>query len=220
MEPVHPVACLVVVAAVHQSQQREGCVAQPAISVVPVAHTSDIFRKRGGGRSDNASCWAEGECLERDHGTRHQLAVLPLVGALSGPLCPEVAGLPVGFLNVHGIPNRVFSIAAVGSIGKHKRDRLALADDEVTYGAQVLSYQRSGGVQLDCIRSGDGPQACLRARHPWDCLTVAETEDEFSVHFYLAVQPLHDAHYVRVCLPRRHKVGDLHGSALRLTDGL
>ena len=54
-EPVAPGAGLVDVAAVHERDEGEGRIAQPAEPVVPVAHAAEILRQGGGGRRHDAA---------------------------------------------------------------------------------------------------------------------------------------------------------------------
>src|SRR5215469_15495506 len=46
-QPVSPCSGLVIKARMHQSEQREGGVTQPAITVIPVASAADLLRQRG-----------------------------------------------------------------------------------------------------------------------------------------------------------------------------
>src|SRR5271155_3113526 len=65
-QPIPPCAGLVIKSPVHQGQQSEGGVAQPAIAVVPVARTADLLGQRGGRRRDNSAGRAKGQTLQRD----------------------------------------------------------------------------------------------------------------------------------------------------------
>src|SRR5882762_4321765 len=50
-EPISPVPRLFVVASGAEREQGEGGVPQPAITIIPVAHTADLFGKRSRRRS-------------------------------------------------------------------------------------------------------------------------------------------------------------------------
>ena len=73
-QPVAPGARLVVVAGVHQREQRERGVAQPAVAVVPVAHAADLLGQRGGRRGDDAAGRRVGQRLQRDERAAHRAA--------------------------------------------------------------------------------------------------------------------------------------------------
>ena len=69
-QPVAPGAGLVVVAGVHQRQQRQRRVAQPAEAVVPVARPADLLRQRRRRRGDDAAGRRVGQRLQRDQRAR------------------------------------------------------------------------------------------------------------------------------------------------------
>lgn len=54
-QPLPPRHCLVDKTRLHQSQQSECCIAQPAVAIVLVARSTDLLRKRRRHRCDNAS---------------------------------------------------------------------------------------------------------------------------------------------------------------------
>ena len=65
-QPVAPRLRLLVVAGVHQREQRERRVAQPAEAVVPVARAAELLRQRRGRRRDDAAGRRVGQRLQRD----------------------------------------------------------------------------------------------------------------------------------------------------------
>jgi hypothetical protein len=65
-QPIPPCAGLVIKSRMHQSQQREGGVAQPAVAVVPISRAADLLGQRGGRRRDNSAGRGEGQALQRD----------------------------------------------------------------------------------------------------------------------------------------------------------
>ena len=65
-QPVAPSLRFVVVAGIHQREQRERGVAQPAEAVVPVADAAELLGQRRGRRRDDAAGRRVGERLERD----------------------------------------------------------------------------------------------------------------------------------------------------------
>src|SRR2546422_6610172 len=65
-EPVSPVPRLFVVASGAEREQGEGGVPEPAITIVPVAHTADLFGKRSRRCGNDASGRQIGQSLQRD----------------------------------------------------------------------------------------------------------------------------------------------------------
>src|SRR5262245_33457321 len=57
-QPIAPRRCFAIVASVHQREQCERGVAQPAIAIVPVAHASDLLGERRRRRRDDAAGWS------------------------------------------------------------------------------------------------------------------------------------------------------------------
>ena len=99
-QPVAPHARLVVVAGIHQRQQRQRRIAQPAETVIPVALAPDAFRQRGGGRGHHAPGRCKGERLERDQRALHRFVPRAIDLTFTDPIGPEPLGLTQGFLHV------------------------------------------------------------------------------------------------------------------------
>ena len=73
-QPIVPGRGFLGVAAVHQRQQREGGVAQPAKAIVPVSRAAELFRQRGRGCGDDAAGRPIGQRLQRDQRSHHEVA--------------------------------------------------------------------------------------------------------------------------------------------------
>ena len=72
-QPIPPCAGLVIKAAVHEGQQREGGVAQPTVPIIPVAASPDLFRKRGRRRRDNAAGSGIGQTFQGNQRTFYRI---------------------------------------------------------------------------------------------------------------------------------------------------
>ena len=88
--PVQERLALFVVAEGEQRAQGERGVAQPAVTIVPVADSAQLLRERGRGRRDDRAGWGVGHQLERERAADDGVAVRSLVGAARRP------GLPPG----------------------------------------------------------------------------------------------------------------------------
>src|SRR5215218_7282167 len=92
-QPVAPRERLVVVASVHERDEGERRVAQPAESIVPVANAAELLGERRRRRRDDAAGGAVGERLEREQRTKHGLPEFAVVPALRRPVAPVLLGL-------------------------------------------------------------------------------------------------------------------------------
>lgn len=137
-QPIVPGRCLFGVAVVHQREQREGGVAQPAEPVVPIARAAELLRQRGGRRRDDAARWREGQRLQRDQRPHHQLAILALIGAAAGPFGPEILGVLQRCDRIDRLRHRQMR----RPVGHHERDLIPLADFELGDRGHVLAVGR------------------------------------------------------------------------------
>src|SRR3989440_4371122 len=88
VEPVEEVRGLVVVAEKHQRVEDERRVAQPRVTVVPVAHAADLFRQRRSRRGDERARRLVRQELQRERAAAHLLGVTTFVAARVPPLLP------------------------------------------------------------------------------------------------------------------------------------
>ncbi len=91
-QPVAPGARFVVVAGVHQREQRQRRVAQPAEAVVPVARAANLLRQRGRRRRDDAAGRRVGQRFERHERSRDRVRPRAVGRGPAGPLGPERVG--------------------------------------------------------------------------------------------------------------------------------
>jgi hypothetical protein len=220
-EPVAPRGGLLVVAAVHEGEQREGGVAQPAVAVVPVARAAQVLGERGGGRGDDAAGGREGQRLEGDERPPHRLGVRALVRAARGPRLPEARGAVDGRAGVGGERHRLVR----RGVGEDEVGGLALAHGEVGHRGEPLAVQRrlggAGGAQHHHARAGDGAQrVVVEAGDPRDRGAVVEAQHELGAHRHAPAPADHPAHDVGRAVGRRHRVDHGHRAAGGLPLGL
>src|SRR5205807_1073530 len=92
-QPLAPARRLLVVLTDEQGFERQGCVAHPAIPVVPVPRAAESLRQRGGGRGDDPARRRERERLEGEERADHRLAPrAAVVRAARGPTRPTAHG--------------------------------------------------------------------------------------------------------------------------------
>ena len=88
-QPLSPSLRLVVEAGIHQREQRERRVAQPAEAIVPVSAPAQLLRqRRSGGRNDSAGRPIS-QRLERDQRAHNGIRAMPGRTALLRPARPE-----------------------------------------------------------------------------------------------------------------------------------
>src|SRR6266550_300213 len=91
-EPAAPRTCFLYKARSRKSEKREGRIAQPAVTIIPVAHTADFFRQRSRRRRDDAASGLVGKAFERDERPHDSVAPFAAVRAASGPVSPIFLG--------------------------------------------------------------------------------------------------------------------------------
>ena len=99
-QPIVPGGSFRGIAGVHQRQQREGGIPQPAEAIIPVARAAELFGQRGRRCRDDAAGRRIGLRLQRDQRAHDQIAMLALIGAMAAPFGPELLG--VAQLRVRG----------------------------------------------------------------------------------------------------------------------
>ena len=104
-QPFAPVAGLLEVAGVHQGEEGERCVPQPAIAIVPVALSAEVLRQRSCHRRHQAASGRIGHRFQRDERAPHRVGIRARHIAGVGPIFPEFLGLaeqvlPVGLWRV------------------------------------------------------------------------------------------------------------------------
>ena len=208
-QPVAPALRLLVIAGVHQGEQRQRRVAHPAEAVVPVAVAADPLGQRGGRRRHDAAGRAEGERLERDE--RAGDRVLPGAERLpaAGPLGPVAFGVPQC-----GVGRKRFRNAQVrGAVAQHERHAIAFADGEFADRGHVLAAQVHRRAQHHHVGAGDRAQrAVAELAHPGNDRAVAEAQDQLDAHRDAPAHALHDAHAVGMASADRHEVDQRHGA--------
>ena len=101
-QPVAPRRGFAVVAGIHECEQGQRGIAQPAITIVPIAFTAESFRQRGGWRRNNAAARRIDQRTQADQRTHDLVLAGSLLGAACDPVLPEAFGLAYRVIDVHG----------------------------------------------------------------------------------------------------------------------
>jgi len=88
-EPVSPCPRFVVVSEMHQGQERECSVPQPAVAVIPVSDAAETLRQRRRGSSDDPARWGVGQSLQCNKRSFDRFRPRPNVRTPIAPLAPE-----------------------------------------------------------------------------------------------------------------------------------
>ncbi len=218
-QPIVPIGSFLGITRVHQRQQREGGIAQPAIAVVPVPRTAELFRQRRGGRGDNAAGRSVSQRLQRNQRTHHEVAAIALIGAAAAPVEPEILGILQGLRGI----DRIGEFQMRRTIGENEGHRLAFAHLEVGDRRHVLAAHFHRRPQHRHVRSADREQRpVFGTPDPGNVGAHAEADHKLHPHFHAAFDAAHQADDVGRLLARRHEVDDGHravfGLKLRLQD--
>jgi glyoxylase-like metal-dependent hydrolase (beta-lactamase superfamily II) len=84
-KPIAPSLRLLVVAEIHESQQRESGISQPAIAIIPVPHAAEAFGKRRCSGGDDAPGRGVGQRLQRDERAFDRFRPRPDIGTAIAP---------------------------------------------------------------------------------------------------------------------------------------
>ena len=130
LEPVLEARGLVGKADAQQAVEREGRVTNPGIPIVPVALSTDRFRQTASGSRHDGAGWLEGQKLERQCGTLHDLAPATRISALGKPSPPEIDG---GAKEVLRLPDTGTTCQRIlgSQAAQDERDVFALAEREI-----------------------------------------------------------------------------------------
>ena len=209
-QPIVPGQRLFGVAGVHQRQQREGGVAQPAKPVVPVAAAAELFRQRGRRRRDDAAGRRIGERLQRDQRSHQEVGIFALIGAMAAPLGPEILGVLQGLRGVDRFGDRQMR----RPVGEHEGNGLALAHFEIGHCCKILAAGLDRRAQHRHVLPGNRQQRALLG--PPDPGNVdAEAEADHKLH-HQPDPPAHPAHQpddVGGLAARRHEIDQFDDAA-------
>ena len=179
-QPGAPGLRLLAIAGMHQREQRERGIAQPAIAVVPVALAAGQFGQRGGRGSDDAAGRIVGERLQRQQRAHHLIAPFALVQAARRPRRPSGVDL---IQRRQGIRrHRIIEMRLAMRQGE--RDALPGRDGELADGGELLAAQLRTAVQHHDIGPGNRaqPRVALQMRHPRHRGAVIEPQRQVEPH--------------------------------------
>src|SRR5262249_8935869 len=79
------------VAECSQRIEREARIAYPAVAIIPISFTTDLFRQRGRWRSDDRAAWRIGKEFEHQPAAQNDIAIRSLIPAVGRPFFPKRA---------------------------------------------------------------------------------------------------------------------------------
>ncbi len=195
-----------------QGEQRESGIAQPAIAIVPVPGTADLFRERAGWGGDDPTGRGVGQGFKGDEGALDGIAPFAAIGSVSAPIGP------IGFGGVQ----RLVRIGCGGrwqmrrTVGEQK-DLVGSGFDSELGAVQIVGFgfERDGGSEDDERWPGDGANAEPGAdpRHPGNDGAVFEPEGDFELHLDAPSKAFNDSDDGGVGGVDRHEV-DQKGGAI------
>ena len=150
-QPFAPGLRLLVIAGMHDGEQRQRGVAQPAVAVIPIALAADPLRQRGGGSGDDAAGRPIGQRFQRDHRAAHRIRPLAGRPAYCRPFGPELFRR----LQRRGRVVRFRQSLVRARIGQDERNGLALPDDELADRGHVLALDVHRRAQHRHVGTGD-----------------------------------------------------------------
>jgi len=169
-EPFPPGARVFVIAGIHQRDQREGGVAQPAKPVVPIALATQPLRQRGGWRRNDAAGRKMGERLERDQRALRRLRPFPGRFGDVGPGAPERLGLAQGF----GSVDHARQCAISRTIGQNEGDGLSRRNSELADRGEIFAAQLNRRAQHHHVRAAHStPASALWIGDPLSSIRMA-----------------------------------------------
>ena len=203
-QPIVPGQRFLGIARVHQRQQREGGIAQPAEAIVPVARAAELFRQRGGGRRDDAAGRRIGQRLQRDQRAHHEIAMLAFIGAAAAPFVPE----RFGFLQRQRRIDRRGHRQMRGPVGEHEGHGLALADLEIGDRGQILAAGLDRRSQHGHVgpANREQPRAVFVLLDPGNVGAEAEADHQLHPQLHPAADAAHQPHHVGRIAARRHEI--------------
>src|ERR1700730_6716014 len=145
------------IARVHQREQSEGRVAQPAETVVPIAGAAQLLRQRGGRRRDNAAAWLKNESAQREQGTDYRLRPLPRAFEWLRPDAPVPFGLIECLIRIDGAGHTLVGNA----MAQCKIDRFPGSHGELGDMAPASRAKSYGRAQDHAVGSRDRPQTSV-----------------------------------------------------------
>ena len=161
LQPVAPGRRLVVEAGVHQREQGERGVADPAEAVIPVALAAELLRQRGGGRGDDAAGRRVGQRLQRDQRALDRLGVGPVGLGARRPVAPEALAVRERLGGSIGSGTRQVRRA----VAQHEGHGLALGTRELRRRSSCPRRAARPGCAAPPCR-GRQPRAARRRRMP------------------------------------------------------
>src|SRR4051812_15067230 len=145
LDPAHERRSLGRVAQAHQSIQSEGCIANPGVSVIPIAHSADLFREPERGSRHHRSMLCRGEHFQNQRGTIYHFAPAATIMRAPNPRLPEIRRLLKGVWNIilRGRTRRI----PVAGVLEYKSRGLPGSKREIRGGSSIFYFNCLLGAQ-------------------------------------------------------------------------
>src|ERR671918_764171 len=103
-QPIAPPRSFFGVALLEEDIEREGCIAQPAVPVVPVSWSADLLGERCGRGRNDATAGSKSEGFESKEASHNLLPPTAIVRTTTRPLLPESRRVDQQVVAVAGLP--------------------------------------------------------------------------------------------------------------------
>ena len=194
----------------HQSEQGECGVAEPAIAVIPIPHAAELLGKRRRGSGDNAAGWSVGQSFQRDEGALDRLRPRPDLGTTIAPFPPEC-------LRALQRVERIDSSRRIlkrGSVREDEGNRVTGLDRELTDCCEVFTEECGRGSQDQTLRTGNRIECpVIESVDPRHSRAVVEAHHKLVTKNHPPRPPSHDPHKVPG-LCGRHEIDDCRTARL------
>ena len=200
----------------HQGQERERGISQPAIAVIPIPHATQALGKRGRGGGHDPAGRRVGQSLQCDQRTFDR------VGPRSNVRTPIAPFAPKRFRALQRIEriDRRRRTLKRESVGEHEGNGLAGLDGELADCFEVFAIKFDRGAQDQTLRTGNRvDRAVIEPVDPWNGRSVVEAHHELSMKSHTPGPTDHDPDKIGA-VGRRHEIDNRRTTGLSLKFGL
>jgi hypothetical protein len=201
-QPLPPRNRLIYITRLHQHQQRKRRIAQPAVSIIPVARSPHSLRQRSRHRRDNSSRWPIRQSLQCNQRPFYGLCIRSTIFIPLRPSFPESARL-------HQRLTRIDSLRQLlqrRPVRQRERHPLALRKRKLTDRRHPFASQPSRRSQHHPVRPCNRLPVAAFARHPRNRPPIVEADRQIHPHCHAPPYSPNHSHYIRVLSARRHKI--------------
>jgi hypothetical protein len=191
-EPIAPCPRFVVVSEIHEGQERERGVAQPAVAIIPVPHPAQALRQRGRGSSDDPACWGVGQSLQCDERPFYRFSPWADVGTPIAPLAPERFRT---LQRMERIDHRRRTLKG-GPIREDEGNGLTGLDRELTDRFGVVTVKRWGSQDQALRADNRVGRAIIGSADSWHGCPVIETHYQLGMKNHSPGPTYHNPHKI------------------------